>query len=186
MLPFPASTMARPRSPTTNCNRHVMRPHPLFVSSGRPSPACLASSTPPLLVKSSASSTPRTTLSTPLLFSSCPLPPAHRAATSPPPRHCVVLLPPPALFEPSPAGSCMPSARGHHHHHCQHNILLANERKCPSSQRKPRRLPQPWRLFWREERCWDSPPPRRCRRHAATACDPREGGGEGGTGKPSS
>ncbi len=25
--------------------------------------------------------------------------------------------------------------------------------------RKPRRLPQPWSLFWHEERCWDRPPP---------------------------
>ena len=53
----------------------------------------------------------------------------------------------------------MPPARGHRRHHCRHNLILANERRCPSSRRKPRRLPRPWRVFWRKEHCWDHPPP---------------------------
>ena len=65
----------------------------------------------------------------------------------------------------------MPPARGHRRHHCHHNLILANERRCPSSRRKPRRLPRPWRVFWRKEHCWDhppltAPPPRRRRRRS--------------------
>ena len=83
-LPFSASTMARPQSPTTNCRHRCHRrrrrrrrqlrraPHPLVVSSGRPPPGCLASSVPPL-----SSSRP---------------PPAHLAPPSlPPPPPLVVL-----------------------------------------------------------------------------------------------
>ena len=45
-------------------------------------------------------------------------------------------------------------------------------------------------LFWREERCWDRPPPDSAAAapppQAIPAGDPRKGGGEGWTGKPSS
>jgi hypothetical protein len=122
---------------------------------------------PPTLVESSASSSPRAapSASTPLVVSSVARPPRGNIATA-----SLLRPPPPALSVPSTAGSCMPPARGHCRHHCRHNLILANERRCPSSRRKPRCLPRPWRVFWRKEHCWDHPPPtapplrRRCRR----------------------
>ena len=96
-LPFPASMMARPRSPTTNCRcrchsrcrrRRLRRAPP-------PPPSCcvVRSSAarlprvvrPPPLVESSASSTPHTTLSDPpppLVVSSAARPPHGNIATA--------------------------------------------------------------------------------------------------------
>ena len=94
-LPFPASTMARPRSPTTNCRRRCHRRRRRRRLRRAPPPSCcvVRSSAarlplvvhPPPLVDSSASSTPRTTLSAPpppLVVSSAARPPRGNIATA--------------------------------------------------------------------------------------------------------
>jgi len=117
-------------------------------------------------------------------FLLCHLPPAHRVATPPPPHRCVLLLPPLARFsEPSTAGSCMPPAPGHLSHHSRHNLLLlGNKFRCPSSRRKPLRLPWPWHILWCKGPCWDHPPPDGAAAMPKPPAIPARAAGRGGRG----
>ena len=194
-MPFPASTMARPQSPMTNCRCrcHCRRRRSRLRHAPPPSCCVVRSSAvhlphvvrPPPLVESSTSNTPRTTLSAPpppLVMSSDARPPRSNIATAsslrppPPPSrslraiHCRLLhavsmrtLPPPLSTQHPPCQQTKAS-------------IIAKKATVFATAVAPLASSGTRNVV-------GIAPLQRCRRRAATAGDPREGSGEGGTGK---